>query len=129
MYWGYAAIVPNDEHRRRLLNRIASCIGRCTLPSNKQWHHYGGRGITVHPAWAWDRGEFLRYIITLPGWDDPGLELDRVENNKGYEPGNLRFISRRDNMLNRRKISHLQQRVQDLEAEVARLRSGELRAA
>lgn len=114
-YWGYADILPDDTHRKRLLNRIASCIQRCGNPQTASFPYYGGRGIHVWPQWVADRKEFLRYLLTLPGWDVPRLDLDRIDVNRGYEPGNLRFVTRRDNSLNRRTVLALQ-------AEVDRLR-------
>ena len=121
-YWGYADIVPDDTHRERLLNRISSCLQRCENPRNSQWYNYGKRGIRVYPDWVKDRRAFLSYIVSLDGWDDPILELDRIDNNRGYEPGNLRFISRRENTNNRRTIPEMQSIIESLEAEVARLR-------
>jgi hypothetical protein len=106
-----------------LLNRIASCIARCHRPTDHGYKWYGARGIRVFAPWREDRAAFLRYLLTLPGWDQPDLQLDRVENSRGYEPGNLRFASRRENMGNRRTVGALQRLVTDLEAENARLRS------
>jgi len=121
-YWGYADIVPDSRIRESLLNRIAECISRCERPTHARYHQYGGRGIRVHPEWVKDRKQFLRYIVSLDGWDKLNLELDRIDNNKGYEPGNLRWSTRSENVLNRRKIDVLQARVQTLEAENADLR-------
>ena len=115
-FWGYADVCPDDAHRRRLLNRIAACIQRCSNPKDAAYANYGGRGIRVHPAWITDRKEFLRYLLTLPGWDVPVLELDRIRVNDGYEPGNLRFITKRENINNRRTVQELQARIADLES-------------
>lgn len=115
-YWKYAEILPDDEHRRRLLNRLAAAITRCHSPTAKQYHAYGGRGIRVCDEWRKDRTAFLRHVQTCPGWDDPVLEMDRADNSQGYEPGNIRFLTKRANNQNRRTIPAL-------EAECARLRS------
>jgi len=77
----------------------------------------------VCSTWASDRAEFLRYVQTLPGWDQPELEFDRIETNGNYEPGNVRFISKSGNLKNKRKVEELEQRIRDLEATVADLRS------
>ena len=74
-----------------------------------------------------DRVAFLRYLVGLQGWDQPELQLDRIDNNRGYEPGNLRFVTRSVNMANKRKITarevvELQRRIESLEAENANLR-------
>lgn len=121
-YWGYEDIVPDENHRARLLNRISACLGRCHNPNLKQFPHYGGRGIHVHAPWRTDRREFLRHIVQLEGWDDPTLELDRIDVDRGYEPGNLRFATKAENARNRRKINELQSRIAELERENERLR-------
>lgn len=123
----YSTILPDTEHRCRLLNRISNCIHRCHNPKSRVFKDYGGRGIHVHGAWREDRGAFLRYLIGLEGWDNPSLDLDRTDNNRGYEPGNLRFVSRSDNARNKRKVCDLEARIKQLEEENARLRSLELR--
>lgn len=122
LYWGYSEIVPNDEHRERLLNRFSAALNRCRKPTDAAYHNYGGRGICVHPEWAANRAEFLRHVITLDGWDNPELEMDREDCDGNYEPGNIRFVSRRVNMGNKRKVSVLQQRIEKLEKELASLR-------
>lgn len=115
-YWKYIEVMPDDEHRTRLLNRLAAAIGRCHSPTNRAYHHYGGRGISVHEEWRKDRAAFLRYVQTLEGWDNPEFDMDRIDTNGSYEPGNIRFVSRSDNARNKRRVA-------DLEAEIARLRS------
>lgn len=82
------------------------------------YEHYGARGIRVYAAWVADRRAFLAYLVTLDGWDAPALELDRVDVNKGYEPGNLRFVTRAVNASNKRQVSVLQSRVLELETRV-----------
>lgn len=115
-WWGYASLVPDDGHRRRLCNRIAACVQRCSNPRDAGFHSYGGRGIRVFEAWVADRSLFLAHLVTLPGWDDPSLDLDRIDVDRGYEPGNLRFVTRKANCLNKRTVRGLQERVRQLEA-------------
>lgn len=124
-FWGYADIVADSAHRERLLNRISAIEQRCESPSARGYVHYGGRGIRLWSAWTkGHRREFLRYLVTLPGWDNPDLELDREDNSRGYEPGNLRFTTRQVNVGNRRKIAELQQRIFDLEARLRHCQCG-----
>lgn len=115
-YHGYADIVPDNDHRARLLNRIASCIQRCHNEKDAGYPNYGGRGICVFEDWRGGtegRRKFLSYLVTLDGWDVPEYELDRIDCDKGYEPGNLRFITRKENMLNKRSVQEMQQRLID----------------
>ena len=115
--------MADTEHRSRLLSRLAAAINRCHRPKDKNFKHYGERGVTVSPTWRADKAEFLRYIQTCPGWDNPVLEMDRRDVNGNYEPGNIRFITRAENMRNKRQVTDMQRRIQELEAEVADLRS------
>lgn len=122
-YWVYKSAMADDEHRTRLLNRLSSAISRCSNPNNASFKHYGLRGVRVHPEWVEDRAEFLRHIQTLPGWDNPAMEMDRRETDGHYEPGNIRFVSRGDNLKNKRRVEDLEQRIRELQAENANLRS------
>jgi hypothetical protein len=76
----------------------ADMMSRCYKPSNKSYVDYGQRGISVYPEWH-DVECFVKDVEPL--WE-PGLQMDRVDNSRGYEPGNIRFISCRQNQRNRR---------------------------
>jgi hypothetical protein len=114
-FLGYADICPDQEHRYRLLARIAAIYTRCS-PGCKyhSYADYGGRGIKVYEPWVSDKRAFLAYLVTLDGWDKPELSLDRINNNKGYEPGNLRFADRKTQTANRRRLRDLEKELADL---------------
>lgn len=125
----YANIVADKDQRTRLLGRIADCLQRCSNPRHPNYKYYGARGISVYEPWRKNRRAFLSYVITLEGWNNPLLDLDRAENEKGYEPGNLRFISHQRNSANRRTVTALQEalfardkRIAELERDNTRLR-------
>ena len=122
-WWAYSEAMPEDDHRARLLARLAAARMRCTSPKDPGWPNYGGRGIRVCDEWLADRAAFLQHVRTLPGWDDPTLELDRRDTDGNYEPGNVRFISKQQNHKNRRRVRDLQAEVDHLRAENADLRS------
>ena len=121
-WWKYREVMPDDLHRERLLNRLSAIITRCRSPTNKNYPSYGGRGVDVFQEWVENRFSFLKYIQTLPGWDDPGLQLDRIDNDGNYEPGNLRFVTPSENAFNKRKVNVLSQKIIRLEKENAELR-------
>lgn len=90
------------EHYRRLLYRVYNVIARCGKPSFAGYADYGGRGICVHELWIHNPAEFVAHLATLPGWDDPTLTIDRIDNDGHYEPGNLRFATRKEQRANQR---------------------------
>ncbi len=84
---------------RRCWSHIKS---RCLDPKHKAYPLYGGRGITLYPDWVHNFMAFNTYVSLLPGANNPTLSLDRVENSGNYEPGNLRWATKREQALNRR---------------------------
>lgn len=123
-WFGYESIVPDPEHRRRLCNRISACYNRCHNPNDAGYENYGGRGIAVWEPWREDRALFLAHLVGLDGWDNPALEMDRIDVNKGYEPGNLRFITKAENSRNKRSVKDLQRRIAELEARLRHCQCG-----
>lgn len=80
---------------------VRGAIRRCTDKSDaRNWPRYGGRGISVCAEWTADRRAFADYIRGLPGADDPRRSLDRIDNDRGYEPGNLRWATPSEQLRN-----------------------------
>jgi len=73
---------------------------RCTNPNTDYYHLYGGRGIKMSKKWRNDFQAFYDWCIEN-GWKE-GLQIDRIDNDRGYNPNNCRFITSRENTLNRR---------------------------
>jgi hypothetical protein len=72
---------------------------RCSDQSSRHWKNYGGRGIRVCGAWESSFEAFLAAVGKSPG---KGYELDRINNDGNYEPGNVRWATRAENIANRR---------------------------
>lgn len=87
--------VPVSRHW--LNSRVGNAIGRCNNPNDKDYHLYGGRGIKCKFSSAID---FVKYLLTLDNCD-PEMEMDRLDNDGNYEPGNIRFVDHRENTNNR----------------------------
>jgi hypothetical protein len=72
---------------------------RTRNPKRLDYRHYGERGIGVCDQWN-DFPTFHAWAIDN-GYGD-NLTLDRIDNNKGYEPGNCRWVTQAVQVLNRR---------------------------
>ena len=70
---------------------------RCTNPANNRWEFYGGRGITVCKEWMESFEKFKQDMGECPD----GYQIDRIDHNGNYEPGNCRWVLPRDNVRNR----------------------------
>lgn len=68
---------------------------RCADATNPKYRRYGGRGITMF--WHDDFPGFLAEV----GYPPAGHTLDRIDNNLGYQPGNVRWVTSKDNARNR----------------------------
>ena len=91
-----------DPQYGRLIHLAANIVYRCHNKKSKDYANYGGRGITVWGPWRNDRSLFIRYLSGLAGWNNSSLQIDRIDNECGYCPGNLRFTSPKANSNNRR---------------------------
>jgi len=58
---------------------------------------YGRLGLTLHPTWA--TYVAFKRDMGLPPSDEH--TLDRIDNLKGYEPGNVRWATRKEQLTNR----------------------------
>jgi len=77
-------------------------INRCHREKNHNYPRYGGRGIHVQKSWHANGRGFIEYIETTLGEKpSPSHTLDRIDNNKGYEEGNLRWVTMREQSNNR----------------------------
>ena len=109
----------------------ASVVQRCTNPNHASFRNYGGRvipgPITICDRWRFDPWAFAediyREIGDRPeGRDEHGrvlYELDRVDNNRGYEPGNVRWADRKTQAGNKRTVAEMTDQCSTLAGAVA----------
>jgi hypothetical protein len=84
--------------RTRLYRIWASIKQRCLNPHDQSFPDYGGRGITICDEWRDDFLAFANYVEPDPG----AREIGRIDNELGYQPGNIRWETRRQNTRNTR---------------------------
>lgn len=82
----------------------SNIIQRCTNEKNKHFKNYGGRGITVCRAW---RESFIEFHKAVGNPPSSSHTIDRIDNEKGYEPGNVQWVTRKANQRNRRNTKYV----------------------
>jgi hypothetical protein len=73
-------------------------IQRCHNPNNKDYKNYGGRGIKVCDMW---RESFEAFYMMLGPKPSAEYTIERIDYNKGYEPGNVKWATRQEQVLNK----------------------------
>ena len=77
---------------------------RCHNENSSDWPRYGGRGITVCGAWRESYGNFIHDVGRRPS---PLHTLDRINNELGYFPENVRWASKSQQARNRRSSVYI----------------------
>lgn len=109
---GHATRINNpglktQTHGMRLSPEYASyssARGRCLNQNDTEhWKNYGGRGIKFLFT------SFEDFILHLGFRPSPRHSLDRINNDGHYEPGNVRWATKREQRENQRKRLRLEQ--------------------
>jgi hypothetical protein len=70
---------------------------RCLNPNADHYERYGGRGIKICERWSLDFASFLTDMGRRPS---SKYEIDRIDNDGNYEPGNCRWVTHSVNVAN-----------------------------
>lgn len=84
-------------------NKVYSRIQqKCYNEKCHNYIYYGGRGIKMWNEWINDKKSFIQYIGYLLNAGEQGYSIDRIDNDGDYEPGNLKWSTRRQQVRNSR---------------------------
>jgi hypothetical protein len=94
--------ISNEYHsyrmKRPLYNIWCGILSRCNNPNDKNYKHYGGRGIKVCERWQiYENFE----EDMLPTYEKE-LQIDRINNDGDYEPNNCHWVTSKENNRNKR---------------------------
>lgn len=71
---------------------------RCKNRNNKDYHLYGGRGITVCDRWC----DFENFLADMGKRPSKLFSIDRINNDGNYEPSNCRWATAKEQKANSR---------------------------
>jgi hypothetical protein len=71
---------------------------RCNNPAATAYSYYGGRGIGYCERWE----QFENFFEDMMPTYEPGLQIDRIDNDKDYCKENCRWTTRKVNGRNKR---------------------------
>ncbi len=71
---------------------------RCYNPNVSCYVHYGAKGVTLCDEWLGSFPAFLAHIGPAPSAKH---SVDRIDNSRGYEPGNVRWATTKEQANNK----------------------------
>lgn len=101
--------IANSKHNMRhsqIYGVWCDVKKRCFNSKHKFFSRYGGRGISIYPAWIDNFQAFYDYVSQLEHFGEKGYSLDRIDNNGNYAHGNLRWANQKSQCRNKRN-NHL----------------------
>lgn len=92
---GHARVGQRSTEYRSWISMTARCSAAASgSPAAK---YYGDMGVTVHPDWR-GHGGFVRFLAHIGPAPTELHEVERIKNERGYEPGNVRWATRKEQM-------------------------------
>lgn len=99
---GHANQLKHGKRRSRIYSIWRNMRTRCENANCDFYPDYGGRGIKICEAWL----SFENFYADM-GDPPEGMTLDRIDNDRGYFPGNCRWATKQEQSKNRRNARHV----------------------
>lgn len=101
---GVKRTLHGKDHGDKVYRAWRNAKNRVSNPRAQKYRTYGARGVTMCDEWFHSFEAFYAHVGEPPSTLH---SLDRIDNEKGYEPGNVRWATAREQGLNRRTTIQL----------------------
>jgi hypothetical protein len=101
---GTANLRHGVDYGSKLYRTWRNAKNRCFNPKATKYPTYGAIGITMCDEWANSYEAFAEAVGEPPS---PTHSIDRIDNTKGYEPGNVRWATAKEQSNNTRRTAYL----------------------
>lgn len=101
-YAAHASSVRSSTHGMRATKEYKTwgqIKRRCRNPNEKSYASYGALGIDICEEWS---SSFVAFFAAVGPAPTPKHSIDRIDNARGYEPGNVRWATSVEQSRNRR---------------------------
>jgi hypothetical protein len=97
--------VVGDVSKDNLYGRWLQIKSRCSDIKNHSYKNYGAKGVWVCQEWK-DSFKLFSAWAYANGFEKH-LQLDRIDNDKGYHPENCRWVTQQENLRNKKEYKTL----------------------